>query len=441
MASSTGAKGPLKIRLSTRSPLIEIKQEVTLRATLENALGSISNCFDDGNREAEPGSVYSRQAEECKASYDEVDSHKTTLYFTEHFAKILIHGGLGYLRSALDATLDTGFVSLWPSQSLIRSLIEASADCLWLVDPKLDLETRLRRTNQAFVRYCDEMIHMMPDRKQVTSRFISVDSVAKAEVLKRRDSALKWAKAQGWTCANGKPINRGRWIGEIPRRKDMVALTAQGEPDYWKDVYSTLSAATHSQPLLMVLSIEDDPDSHLDRALMLLDIGISFYKDALQQLAEFMGWDDHEIEKWFAPVHLAIQHIRSPEDIPLPEFEYERCEVCPEYDDPEMHRLAFVSHLCALLDHNIDAGNASGAEAPERYSLAVELTERLRETLIDAEDSDPKIQEIGTALGFGHTNELSLSGSDVREVFLSIAASWAVLRSPSYQRGAGKLQR
>ena len=96
----------------------------------------------------------------------------------------------------------------------------------------------------------------------------------------------------GWACANGKAITRKTWTGEIPSHKAMVALAAEGELDYWMDVYSMLSGATHSQPLLMTLSLGDEPETHLDRALMVLDIGISFYTDALRQLAEFMGWRD-----------------------------------------------------------------------------------------------------------------------------------------------------
>ena len=50
--------------------------------------------------------------------------------------------------------------------------------------------------------------------------------------------------------------------------------------------------------------------------MMLLDIGISVYTQTLRQFAKFMGWEDHDIENWFLPVHLAIQHIRTPEDVP-----------------------------------------------------------------------------------------------------------------------------
>ena len=440
MSYSTGSSEPVRVRLSTSSSLIDNAQEITLQAALNHAIGLVADCFDDCNRDAESESVCSQQAKAYEESYAEVDNHQTTLVHTQNLAKNLVHGGLDYLKSATAATLNTGSLARWSALSLTRSLIEASADCLWLVDPKLDLDTRVRRTNQMFVRSCDEMLRMLPDRQSTTSRFLSIDPVAKTVCLKARDSALEWAKAQGWACANGKAITRKTWIGEIPSHKAMVALAAEGEPDYWMDVYSMLSGATHSQPLLMTLSLGDEPETHLDRALMVLDIGISFYTDALRQLAEFMGWRDHDIDKWFAPVHLAIQHIRTPDDIPLPKFEIEGCEACPDYQEPFMHRLAFVSHLCALMELNVDPGNTSGTDAPERYSSAIEFFNMVNERLVAEDMPDPETQEKRTALGVGHTGVLTLYGSNLREVLTSVAASWAVLRSPSYQANAGYLQ-
>ena len=101
-----------------------------------------------------------------------------------------------------------------------------------------------------------------------------MDPKARAVCLESREAALEWARAQGWTCAKGKTLTRSRWIVEIPGHKEAVALAAQGEPDYYRDVYSMLSGATHSQPLLMALSISDEPDRFLDRALLALDIGL-----------------------------------------------------------------------------------------------------------------------------------------------------------------------
>ena len=78
-----------------------------------------------------------------------------------------------------------------------------------------------------FVRACDEMLRVLPGGQETTSRFLSVDPAAKAACLVARDSALNWARAQGWTCASGKTITRGRWIGEIPGHREMVALVAK----------------------------------------------------------------------------------------------------------------------------------------------------------------------------------------------------------------------
>ena len=399
MSTSPNSGESVRVRVSSRSSLVDSMQEITLRAALNRAIGLLSDCFDSCNRQAEPGSLFSQETEACEKNYAAVDNHKTTLTFTENLVKNLIHGGLDYLKGATDVALDTGSTVRWSSLSLTRSLIEASADCLWLTDPALDLDTRLRRTSQAFVRACDEMLRILPDRQQTTPRFLSIDPTAQTICLSARDAALKWAIAQGWTCRNGKTITRARWIGEIPSHTQKVALVDQEETDYWKDVYSILSGATHSHPLLMTLSLRDEPESLLDRALMVLDIGISFYTDALRQFADFMGWHDHDIDNWFAPVHLAIQHIRTPEEVPLPRFELERCEVCPDYQNPFMHRLALMSHVYAVLEHNLHGEGAGGPNAPNRYSSAVEFINECQEMLMNSDETDSRTQEMRTALG------------------------------------------
>ena len=440
MPTSTNSSESVRVSVSSRSSLVDSMQEITLRTALNRAIGSVANCFDNCNRQAEPGSVFSQQAEACAKNYAAVDNHKTTLTDTANLTNNLIHSGFDYLKGATDAALNTGSVVRWSSLSLTRSLIEASADCLWLADPTLNLDTRLRRTSQMFVRAYGEILRLLPDPQETTPRFLSIDPGAKATCLEARDAALKWAIAQGWTCGNGKTITPARWIGEIPSHKELVALAAQGEPDYWKDVYSMLSGATHSQPLLVTLSLSEGPDSLLDQALMVLNIGISFYTDALRQFAEFMGWHDHDIDNWFGPVHLAIQHIRTPEDIPLPRFELERCEVCPDYQSPFMHRLALMSHLYALLERNVNREDIGGTDAPNRYSSAVEFIVECQKALKNGNDADPKTQELRTALGTNHISVLSLFGIDLDEVLTSIAASWAILRSPDYQSAIGKIQ-
>ena len=447
--NSATAGESLRVRVSNRSSLVDSNQELALRATLSHAVGLVADCFDNCNRQAETGSIFSLQARRCEENYAAVDNHKTTLTYTSNLASSLIHNGLDHLMGATDATLDSGSIVRWSSLTLTRSLIEASVECLWLVDPVLDLDTRLRRTNQMFVRSCDEMLRILPGDNETTPRLLSIDPAANTKCLEARDAALKWAIAQDWTCDNGKTITRGRWIGAIPSYRETVALAAhripalaaQGGQDYWKDVYSMLSSATHSQPLLMALSIRDEPDALLDRSLMVLDFGVSFYTHALRQYAGFMGWEDHDIDNWFGPVHATLQHMRFPENAPLPigDFRHHRCEACPEYKDPGMHRLALVSHLCALLERNVDRGKATGAEAPTRYTSAIEFLNEFQHALMNEDNVDPETIEM-RKLGVEHFGPITMFGSDLREVLTSIAASWAVLSSPSYQSDVGKIQ-
>ena len=426
----------VNVRVSNRPSLVDRMQEITLLATLNHAIGQVADCFDNCNRKAEPGSVSFRQAEACEKDYDAIDEHRTTIVYTESFAANFTHSGLDYLKGAVAAVLDTGSAVRWSSLALTRSLIEASATCSWLVDPELDLDTRLRRTNQMLVRDCKEILRILPDGTETTPRLVSVDPILKAECEKVRDAALQWARAQGWKCGKDKEISLRRWIGEIPSHTEAVALAGQGQsPGYWVDLYSMLSGVTHSQTPLMLLANKDESDSFFDRALMVLEIGISFYTHALRQYAEFMGWHDHDIDGWFGLVHKTVQHMRNPEEVSLPvaQVRPDRCAICPDYQDPGMHRLALVSHLCALFEHYIANENTGGAEAPMLYSSAMDFLDQFECAINNGNAADPKIQGMRSAYGSGHLGVLQLLGSDSGEVATSIAASWAVLRSQSYQ--------
>jgi len=439
--SSVGVQS--KIRVYNRSPLIDGMQEITLLGTLSHAIDQIADCFDSCNRRAEPGSIASQQAKTCEEEYEEVDGHKTTISYTNNLAKNFTHSGLDFLKGATASVLDTGAALRWVPLALTRSLIESSAECLWVVDPSLDLETRLRRTNQLFLRDCVEFLEILPVSKQTMSRLLTIDSSARAECERAKAGALKWARVQGWKTSNGKAIRLRAWVSEIPSKKKLVALAGQGEPhSYWEDVYGMLSGVIHSQSLLMALAISDRPDSLLKRALYMLDIGISFFTHSLRQYADFMGWRDHDIDNWFGPVRATIQHLLSPQDVPLPvaSVRSDLCQVCPDYKDPGMHRLALASHLCAVFERNIDIERAGGEEAPMRYSSAVELLDETSSIIQSGNDADPSIREMRTALGYGHTAPLSLLGSKMSDVYTSIAASWAVMSSSSYQSNVGSIQ-
>ena len=208
MPNSGPESEAVRVRVSSGNPLVESAQEITLRVALNRAIDFLADCFDSCNRPAESGSVFSRQAEACEEQYTAVGNHKTTLIYTNNFAKSLVHSGLDHLKATTSAALDTGSTVRWSSLALTRSLIEASVECLWLVEPTLDVDTRLRRTNQMLVRAGHEMARMLPDPEDSTPRLVSIDPKARAVSLEVRDAALEWAKAQGWTCHSGRAITR-----------------------------------------------------------------------------------------------------------------------------------------------------------------------------------------------------------------------------------------
>ena len=79
MSTYEFSSGSLNVRVSGRSSLVNSLQEITLRAALNRAISLLSDCFDNCDREADPNSVYSKQAKACEENYTKIDNHKTTL--------------------------------------------------------------------------------------------------------------------------------------------------------------------------------------------------------------------------------------------------------------------------------------------------------------------------------------------------------------------------
>ena len=442
MPPSTRPTEAMRVRVSSRSSLVDSMQEITLQAALNRAIDLVWSSFHHFHGEAEAGSVFSIQARACETDYTALGDHKTTLTYTTNFARSFLNSGIDYLRAATNAALATGSDVRWSSFALTRSLIEASAECYWLVDPELDLDTRLRRTNQILVRGCHEILRMVPDGQDSGRRFMSVDPAVRATCLDVGEAALQWAIEQGWKCNSGKSITRNRWIAEIPGHKEAVALAGQGEPAYWKDVYSVLSGATHSRPFLMAFAISEEPEVLFKRALTVLDIGLSVYTKTLHAYSSLMGWDDHELDSWFEPVHNTLQHLIDPDETPLPTatVEPEICAKCPDYEAPFMHRLALVSHIASLLERNVERKHPEAREAPERYAFATEFLTRLDGMLVEGAGPSSGGQDLRIHAGTGHTSALTLLGFEPSELLTSIAAGWAVLRASSYEENLGTVQ-
>ena len=209
MSSSSDSSKSIRVMLSGRASAVNSIQEITLRATLNRALDLVGGCFDNFNRKVEPDSVFSRQSVECDEKYTTGENHKTSLYHTEGLAKNLVHSGLDYLLGASEAVLGIGSGVRWTAMSLTRSLIEASAECLWLIDPNLDLDSRLRRTNQVLVRDCEDVIRILPEPEDRIRRFLSINSSIKGQLIEQRDSVLQWAKAQAGSAQMANQLRVG----------------------------------------------------------------------------------------------------------------------------------------------------------------------------------------------------------------------------------------
>ena len=59
----------VSVRLSSRYSLVDSLQEITLLTALNSAIDQLSECFDDCNRRAEPGSPFSQQVAAYEKTY------------------------------------------------------------------------------------------------------------------------------------------------------------------------------------------------------------------------------------------------------------------------------------------------------------------------------------------------------------------------------------
>lgn len=403
-------------------------------AALNWAIEQVANCFDNCNRDPEPGSIWAQQIQESEHAYRVLDDHKTTLIHGKSFAAALVHGGLDYLKGATYTMLQTGSRLRWSSLALIRSLIEASAQCLWLMDTSLDVHQRLKHINQHLVRTTDEMVRMLPDPQAPSDTLIQIDPKARAVALETRDKALAWARAQGWKCSNGKDITLYRWKQEVPGYKESVERAAVAKPSHGGSLYSVLSATAHCQPGMIMLSLNEEPDVVLERTSKLLRMGVDFYVRALHEYAEVMGWDDHDVSGWFTPICAILEDLSSGQDeeSSIDSLQVKLCSECPDYAQSYMHRLALASHLNQCWNHHLRRRDAESEESPERLRIATDFVRGAQEKWRSGQIGREQVAFEETRLGTRHMEALIKEGVDPSEVMFSMASMWAVLTAPGY---------
>ena len=208
-----------------------------------------------------------------------------------------------------DATivLFTESVSEVASQILTRSAYEAMSICWWLIQPELSRDERLRRTSIYKYQSISRGAALAPrDDGDLSEGESTVDNLELVKVV--QDSLLSEARIRGWSLANGKPPSHKGWNGEFPGFTRLVVECSQeDDDDYSMDgskgrfMYGMLSGQVHND-FLQVLMTSQDRESlqHLTRVF--LASALQRFGRIHMSIAEVMGWDDHSLDDWFAPI-------------------------------------------------------------------------------------------------------------------------------------------
>ena len=254
-------------------------------------------------RDAAPDSVWLQQAAQDLQQYGALTPPphaRPSMHLARGFVASYLNASAVSLRDASLAMTYPNF-SRSSALSLMRIAVEASATCMWIADPNLDLDMRLRRASQLGVRSLAESASRILDQDVVVPEFNRHPSDLSREMI---ETIIGWTRARGWTCANGKTITARLWKNEMPGYKKLVGLASEETPETGESTYSWLSAAIHSDVFYARFLELDDSDRF---ALTEFFIAVRRYWKTLDAVSVVMGWDDHDLYGWFYPVLERIQ--------------------------------------------------------------------------------------------------------------------------------------
>ena len=264
-----------------------------------NAYSEIGKWTRSYTRRAAQRSIWEGQTkeEETLFGYDDL-KQRVTMQAAANLSLIYLRSSGDYLKDACLSLSYPHFSHLAPL-SLLRSTVDGSATALWLLDPRIDLAERLKRTSKIIVRSMDYSARMLlGEGPPITGPDSSLP--IKTWLQEQTELVLGWVRLQGWRCNRGKEVTLGCWKREIPGFQQLVSQVSEEEPEAGRSLYIHLSGATHSDVLHAQLGAIQQLDQRPNIGFLV--IVTRCYKRVLTMMATVMGWDDHRLEDWFAPV-------------------------------------------------------------------------------------------------------------------------------------------
>ena len=283
----------------------------------------IGRWLDDYRRSPSSGSIWTSQEAEDSGfgtlTYEELTQLSFEELFEIPFVATLVIGRAIAMSSLQRSAqlLDDAIVVLFDQsvsreapQILVRSALEGLAICWWLIDPSLQHDERLRRTNLQLFRSLGYLGRLSRSAPRVEDRPRASDVTSKLQ----RD-LVDQASTLGWKCDDGKTPNVRRWKDEIPGYESLVErLITLEEPNGsvhidGRFVYGMLSGQAHSDFIHIVLGVTGSANFRHNAMIFLGNAIYQFFR-CLLSLSHVMGWNDHAIPEWFSPILLYFSGVR-----------------------------------------------------------------------------------------------------------------------------------
>lgn len=281
------------------------------RLNFDNAYLGIRNWLEDYRRAPSEDSLWALQeAQDTNEQPLWADgSFDGPFVANIHLARMAAMTSLKQSSELLrDATtiFNVDSISQQSAMILVRSALEASATCSWLIDPQLTREERLRRSNLHIFKSATHLLNSAPSR---SSNYTPPDGRPRAtDVAKQLQRDLvEQAKQHKWTCSNGNPPSLRCWKKEVPGFESLVkrSLSIRDEDGTvhldGTFIYGILSGHVHSDLFHTVMS-STDLETFKHHPVAFLAAALQNFGHILLDLADVMGWQDHSIPDWFAPI-------------------------------------------------------------------------------------------------------------------------------------------
>ena len=264
------------------------------------------------SRDPEPSSraVLEQQADDRRSEMASISN--TSLKIVRLCLWQYVQAAGQHLRSAVWLLQSYDAEAALSIRTLSRVACESSSLAFWLCDLDIELDERLRRCNQLFVRSMDSAFKNEQVNASVTeSTEKHMPCLRQYEQL--RDDAFDWARVRGWFTPSGKnEKDLRKWIKQIPTFTQLmgqITETIGFGSELGKSVYMSLSGTVHTDLLSAGMDIwEGPPRSRSHRATLAIGIAVGAYALAIDRISRWTGWETN-VETWFQDVIEALERL------------------------------------------------------------------------------------------------------------------------------------